>query len=160
MFEDDDTFKVIEDNKNFMDSPTARTTLLGAMQQAQADKRVGEMAIWEALLRQAEANRDQAQANRDQAQANREQAEANRANSHAILAHTQRVIHAEATNDMEPDRLDSWFCADGDAKDATSIAEQIVKAAPPLTAISGIGTEQVIPSAMMQQGSQLSLIHI
>ena len=78
--EDADFFEIIEDNWNVADAPSARTTLLGATQQTQVDKRFGEMAIWEALLRQAEANR--------------EQAEALRANSHAILAHTQRVIHA------------------------------------------------------------------
>ena len=42
---------------------------------------------------------------------NREQAQANHANSNAILAHTQRVICIVAADDMEPDRLDSWYRA-------------------------------------------------
>ena len=79
------------------------------------DGRSDEKAVWEALLRQAGANL--------------QQAEASRANCNAILAHTQRMIHAELNKDIAPDRLDSWYCADGDAKDVTSIAEEIVKAA-------------------------------
>ena len=69
-------------------------TLKGATHQAQVVGRFDERAVWEALLKQAEANL---------------------AISNAILAHTQRVICAETTDDMEPDQLESWYCADGDA---------------------------------------------
>ena len=88
------------------------------------DKRFDERAVWEVLLKQAGANL---------------------AISNAILAHTQRVICAETADDMEPDRLDAWYCADGDAKAVASIAGQIVKTASPPTANSGIGTKRVTP---------------
>ena len=55
------------------------------------DGRFDERAIWEALLKQSEANL--------------KQSEANKAISDAILAHTQRMICDETAAAMEPARF-------------------------------------------------------
>ena len=95
------------------------------------DGRFDGRAIWEALLKQSEANK---------------------AISDAILAHTQRMVRAETAAAMEPDRLDSWYCADGDAHDVASIAGQIVEAnlvqAKANQATAGIGSKRVNPVTM------------
>ena len=100
-------------------------TLKGAAQRAQDDGRFDERTICDALLKQAEA---------DQVIFN------------VILVHTQRVVCAETAAAMELDRFESWYSADGDAKDVAPIAGQIVKTASPPTASGGIKTKRVIPS--------------
>jgi hypothetical protein len=74
-----------------------------------------DRTIWDALLKQAEANL--------------KQAEANLATSSAIHFQTQRMVSKEGAADMEPDRLESWYFADSDAEAGASIAGQIVKQA-------------------------------
>ena len=59
--------------------------------------------IWDALLRQAEANLEA---------------------SSAVRSLTQRVISDDAT---AMDRLAAWYRADGDAEDIASIAGQIAQ---------------------------------
>ena len=76
------------------------------------------------------------------------QAEANRAISNAIFFQTQRIVSKESAAVMELDRLESCYCADRDANDASSIAGQIVKAASPPIASCAIGTKRVIPSVL------------
>ena len=114
-------------------------------QRRNIDGRFDERAIWEALLKQSEANLKQSEALL-------KQSEANKAISDAILAHTQRMIRAESAAAMEPDRLDSWYCADGDAHDVASIAGQIVEAnlvqAKANQATAGIGSKRVNPVTM------------
>ena len=61
--------------------------------------------LWEALLKQAEANLETARAMRLQ---------------------TQLMLSKESAVDMEPDRLEAWFVADCDAEAGAVIAEQIV----------------------------------
>ena len=61
--------------------------------------------LWEALLKQAEANLETARAMRLQ---------------------TQLKLSKESAVDMEPDRLEAWFVADCDAEAGAVIAEQIV----------------------------------
>ena len=74
-----------------------------------------DRTIWDALLKQTEANL--------------KQAEANLATSSAIHFQTQRMVSKEGAADMEPDRLESWYFADSDAEAGASIAGQIVKQA-------------------------------
>ena len=52
------------------------------------------------------------------------QAEANRAVPSAFLFHTQRMVGKVSGAVMEPDRLESWYFADGDAKDIASMANR------------------------------------
>jgi len=74
-----------------------------------------DRTIWDALLKQAEANL--------------KQAEANLATSSAIHFQTQRMVSKEGAADMELDRLESWYFADSDAEARASTAGQIVKQA-------------------------------
>ena len=67
-----------------------------------------ERIIWEALLKQAEANR---------------------AIANAILSQTQRMVRKEDLATMEPDRLDAWYAAANDAADVATIAGMIVEKA-------------------------------
>ena len=60
---------------------------------------------WEALLKQAQANLETA---------------------HAIRLQIQLKLSKESAADMEPDRLEAWFVAEGDAEAGAVIAEQIV----------------------------------
>ena len=78
--------------------------------------------IWEALLRQAEANLRQTDANQKQAEANLETAR-------TLHLHTQHWLCQESVVEVEPDRLEAWFVADGDAKAGAVIAKQIVQQA-------------------------------
>ena len=78
--------------------------------------------IWEALLRQAEANLRQTEANLRQSEANLETAR-------TLHLHTQRWLCQESVVNVEPDRLEAWFVADGDAKVGAVIAKQIVQQA-------------------------------
>ena len=71
--------------------------------------------IWEALLRQAEANLRQTEANLETAR--------------TLHLHTQRRLCQESVVNVEPDRLEAWFVADGDAEAGAVIAEQIVQQA-------------------------------
>ena len=64
--------------------------------------------LWEALLKQAEANLETAR---------------------AIHLHTQHRLCQGGVVDMEPDRLEAWFAADCDAEAGADIAEQIVQQA-------------------------------
>ena len=67
---------------------------------------MGEHAdrIWEALLRQAEANLETAR---------------------TLHLHTQHWLCQESV-EVEPDRLEAWYAANGDAEAGTVIAKQIV----------------------------------
>ena len=65
-------------------------------QRRNIDGRFDERAIWEALLKQSEANLKQSEALL-------KQSEANKAISDAILAHTQRMVCAETAAAIEPD---------------------------------------------------------
>ena len=76
-------------------------------------------SFWNALAKQAEANLMQAGANL-------KQAEANRAMSNAILSQTQGTVSSECVAAMEPDRLESWYAANSDAVNVTTIAGKIV----------------------------------
>ena len=67
--------------------------------------------IWDALLRQAEANL--------------RQAEANEGTSSTIKLLTQRMLCKENAAALEPDRLEAWYAANGDAEAITSLAGQI-----------------------------------
>ena len=67
--------------------------------------------IWDALLRQAEANL--------------RQAEANEGTSSTIKLLTQRMLRKENAAALEPDRLEAWYAANGDAEAITSLAGQI-----------------------------------
>ena len=67
--------------------------------------------IWDALLRQAEANL--------------RQAEANEGTSSTIKLLTQRMLRKENAAALEPARLEAWYAADGDAEAITSLAGQI-----------------------------------
>jgi hypothetical protein len=64
--------------------------------------------LWEALLKQAEANLETAR---------------------AMHLHTQHRLCQGGVVDMEPDRLEAWFAADCDAEAGAVIAEQIVQQA-------------------------------
>ena len=64
--------------------------------------------IWDALLRQAEANL--------------RQAVANEGTSCAIKLLTQRLLCRENVAALEPDRFEAWHAADGDAGAITSLA--------------------------------------
>ena len=86
-----------------------------------------DKTLWEALLRQAEANLRQAEANVRQGKANVRQAEANEGTSSTIKLLTQRMLCKEEAAALEPDRLDAWYVADGDAETVTSLAGQIVQ---------------------------------
>ena len=61
--------------------------------------------LWEALLKQAQANLETA---------------------HAIRLQVQRKLSKESAAAMDPDRLESWFVAECDAEAGAVIAEQIV----------------------------------
>ena len=61
--------------------------------------------LWEALLKQAQANLETA---------------------HAIRLQVQRKLSKESAAVMEPDRLESWYVAQCDAEAGAVIAEQIV----------------------------------
>ena len=67
-----------------------------------------EQRLWEALLKQAQANLETA---------------------HAIRLQVQRELSKESAAVMEPDRLESWFVAECDAEAGAVIAEQIVQQA-------------------------------
>ena len=69
--------------------------------------------LWEALLKQAEANLEIARAKHLQ---------------------TQHMMSKGSAVIMEPDRLEPWYAADRDAKAGTEIAGQIVRkgVAPPI----------------------------
>ena len=69
--------------------------------------------IWDALLRQAEANL--------------RQAEANEGTSSTIRLLTQRMLCKENAAALEPDRLEAWYAANGDAEAITSLAGQIAQ---------------------------------
>ena len=64
--------------------------------------------LWEALLKQAQANLETA---------------------HAIRLQSQLKLSMEGAVDMELDRLEAWFAADCDAEAGAVIAEQIVRQA-------------------------------
>ena len=81
-----------------------------------------DKTIWDALLRQAGANLRQAEANL-------RQAEANEGTSSTIKLLTQRMLCKEEAAALEPDRLDAWYAASGDAETVTSLAGQIVQQA-------------------------------
>ena len=88
-----------------------------------------DKTIWEALPRQAEANLRQAEANVRQGEANVRQAGANEGTSSTVKLLTQRMLCKEEAAALEPDRLDAWYAADGDAETVTSLAGQIVQQA-------------------------------
>ena len=71
--------------------------------------------ILEGLLRRTEANLRQTEANLETAR--------------TLHLHTQRRLCQESVVDVEPDRLEAWFVADGDAEAGAVIAEQIVQQA-------------------------------
>ena len=89
--------------------------------------RFGDRAVWEVLLHQAKANQ---------------------ATAEAILLRTQREVCALNTTATEPERLEQWYCADGDAHDVATIARQVVKTASPPSAGGGIGSKRVNPVTM------------
>jgi hypothetical protein len=78
--------------------------------------------IWDALLRQAEANLRLSESIL-------RQAVANEGTSSTIRQLTQRMLCKENAAALEPDRLDAWYAADGDAETVTSLAGQIVQQA-------------------------------
>jgi hypothetical protein len=78
--------------------------------------------IWDALLRQAEANLRLSESIL-------RQAVANEGTSSTIKLLTQRMLCKEEAAAVEPDRLDAWYAADGDAETVTSLAGQIVQQA-------------------------------
>ena len=61
--------------------------------------------LWEALVKQAQANLETA---------------------HALRLQVQRKLSKESAAVMEPDRLESWFFAECNAEAGSAIAEQIV----------------------------------
>ena len=75
----------------------------------------GDKMIWDALLRQAEANQ--------------RQAEANKGASSTIKLLTQRMLCKESAAALELDRLEAWYAASGDAEAITSLAGQIAQQA-------------------------------
>ena len=78
--------------------------------------------IWDGLHGQAEANLRQAEANL-------RQPGANDGTSSAIKLLTQRLLCKESAPALEPDRLEAWFAANGDAEAITSFAGQIAQQA-------------------------------
>ena len=78
--------------------------------------------IWEALLRQAEANLRQTEANLRQSEANLETAR-------TLHLLTQHKLCQESVVEVELDRLEAWFVAEGDAETGAVIAKQIVQQA-------------------------------
>ena len=88
----------------------------------QAAKSNTREGVWDALLLQAMANRAQSEANLFQAKANE-------ALSQNLLHCTQGVFDKEGTIDLEPDRLESWYAAHGDAVDGCSIARLVTEQA-------------------------------
>ena len=82
----------------------------------------GDKMIWDALLRQAEANLRQAEANL-------RQATANEGTSSAIKLLTQRLLCRECVAAVEPDRVEAWYAADGDAEAIASLSGQIAQQA-------------------------------
>ena len=81
-----------------------------------------DKTIWEALLRQADANLRLSESIL-------EKAVANEGTSSTIKLLTQRMLCKEEAAALEPDRLDAWYAADGDAETVTSLAGQIVQQA-------------------------------
>ena len=75
----------------------------------------GDKMIWDALLRQAEANL--------------RQAAANEGTSSAIKLLAQRLLCRESVAALEPDRFAAWHAADGDAEAITSLSRQIAQKA-------------------------------
>ena len=81
-----------------------------AMQERQESSMVDfdDRAIWETLLKQAEANLKL---------------------SNAILSQTQRMVSKEGIAAIEPGRLESWYVAESDAANVATIAGKIVEQA-------------------------------
>ncbi len=82
----------------------------------------GDKMIWDAILRQAEANLRQAEANL-------RQATANEGTSCAIKLLTQRLLCRESVAAVEPDRVDAWYAAEGDAAAIASSSGQFAQQA-------------------------------
>ena len=82
----------------------------------------GDKMICDALLRQAEANLRQAEANL-------RQAAANEGTSSAIKLFTQRLLCRESVAAVEPDRLEAWYAADGDARHPVEARMQLAATA-------------------------------
>ena len=94
------------------------------------EERFGDTAVWEVLLHQAKANQ---------------------ATAEAILLRTRREVCALNTTATEPERVEQWYCADGDAHDVVINAGQVVKTASPSNAGGRIGTKRVNPVTMVHQ---------
>ena len=113
-------------------------------------QRVGSASdgvIWGALLLQARANCTQAEANLQQARANE-------ALSQSLLRSTQSVFDKEVTVDLEPDRLESWYAARGDAAIGCDIAEHVTQQAQNIIGPGeqrgkcAIGSKRRVPSVL------------
>ena len=105
----------------------------GSESQGQRFRSAGDGVIWGALLLQAEANL---------------------ALSQSLLRCTQSVFDKEVTVDLEPDRLESWYAARGDAAIGCDIAEHVTQQAQNIIGPGeqrgkcAIGSKRRVPSVL------------